>query len=148
MRIDWRFLGASIVCSLALAGCDRSSIDYDLDGAWAWETPMNCYGNENTIVFNGPRIQVFQYGEPLVTIENAKYQQKSHQGRPLIIVRYSLEVPDAKSGKTEKKDFREEYLAIDDKVLAPAETKVDGVRQIPAVGSGKVLLRCPKGQAL
>ena len=143
MRTDWRFLGVAVFSALALTGCERSTIDYKLDGAWAWETLMNCADNENTIVFNGPRIQVFRYGEAVVTIDDVKYQQKSHQDHPLIIVRYGLKVPDPESGKTETKDYREEYLAVDDNVLVPAETQVDGVRQIPAPGSGKALVRCP-----
>ncbi|HEY4545990.1 MAG TPA: hypothetical protein VIG90_06145 [Pedomonas sp.] len=145
MRTDWRFLGVSVVSLLALAGCERTpaSIDYKLDGTWAWETQMNCYGNENTIVFDGPRIQVFQYGKAVVEVGNAKIKQESHQGRPLIVVRYSLEAQDFDAGgKPEVKDFREEYLAMDDNTLVPAETEVDGVRQIPAAGSGKTLVRC------
>ena len=143
VRMDWRFLGVAVFSALALTGCERAPIDYKLDGTWAWETLMNCADNENTIVFNGSRIQVFRYGESVVTIDNVKYQQKSHQNHPLIIVRYGLKVPDLESGKIETKDYREEYLAVDDNVMVSAETKVDGVRQIPYPGGGRALVRCP-----
>ncbi len=141
--MDWRFLGVSVFSALALAGCERAPVEYKLDGTWAWETLMNCADNDNTIVFNGSSIQVFQSGEKVVSVDDAKIEQKTHQGHPLIIVRYSLKVPSFEAGESEMKDFREEYLAVDDNVLVPAETKVDGVRQIPAAGSGKALVRCP-----
>lgn len=135
MRTEWRFLGVSAVLALALAGCERApeSIDYKLDGTWAWETQMNCYGNENTILFDGSRIQVFLHGDMMVSVQDARFEQTSRDGKPLITVRYQLQ----------GRDFEEEYVALDADTLQPVETEVNGTRQISAAGSGRTLVRCP-----
>lgn len=135
MRTDWRFLGLAVAGLLALAGCERapSPIDYKLDGTWAWETQMNCYGHENTIQFEQNRIRVYLHGDLMVFVQDAAYAQSTRDGKPLITVRYHLQ----------GRDFEEEYLALDGDTLQPVETEVDGSRQISAAGSGKTLVRCP-----
>lgn len=135
MRISRRFLGVSLACLPLLAACERAPapIDYKLDGTWAWGTEMNCYGNENTIVFDGGRIQVFLHGDMMVSVQDARFAQASRDGKPLITVRYNLQ----------GRDFEEEYVALDGDTLRPVETEVNGSRQISAAGSGKTLVRCP-----
>ena len=141
MRIDWRFFGVSVAGLALLAGCERQPepTSYKLDGTWAWGGETNCYGNENTIVFDGSRIQVFLHGDLTVSVADAKIEQKDHEGKPLIEVRYKLESPES----SKLRDFEEEYLAVDDNTLLPVETEVNGTRQLPAAGSGKRLVRCP-----
>lgn len=140
MRVNWRFLSLTLLGLAALAGCERApepqkeaeAVGYNLDGTWAWASEMNCYSNENTIVFAGRRIQVFERGESKVSVPSAEIREETLDGKPLLTIRYKLE----------GLDFEEKYLALDANTLQPLETEVDGEPQISA-GSDKRLLRCP-----
>lgn len=135
MHIPRRFLGVTLACLPLLAACERTpdASDYKLNGIWAWGTEMNCYGNENTIVFDGLRIQVFLHGDMMVSVQDARVEQTSQNGKPLITVRYSLQ----------GRGFEEQYVALDADTLQPVETEVNGTRQNSAADSGKTLVRCP-----